>query len=479
MSEARHGGYTLALHSGVQVGSVGPTRADCSGVRRQLHAYCFALLLGAQVAKGVPPALPAGGGGGLGSHTPAYCVTQVNPACCLPTTMLLRLLIPCPTATDSPPFHAPQLRNTTQLALDIGVQTPIGLVMEPQTLGTLRPGGTMWLPALRAHTGLLCLRPSSGSTPSLAPSPRMPAPVATAQPAAPLQTAATWQPGGSSRIPSLAADSLAAAAALVAGTHGAAGAPPPRAPPTSPLLYSTAALASPNRATSEFLDLAPRGTASNGASASASAAAAAAAAWHPYEWSLAVPLQDLLRQVGGGEGGSGGRSAGPAFERNRGARTLVCSATAEGRQSVRLCMGAVRRGGPSAPGGGTAGAGTPAAAGGGADTPGAGSSWEVLLSAPLTLHNALPVPADVSLVAWGKPHRVLLQPNQEAALHGVDAAQVEHLLLRALGYHPTRPITPASLPASAEPGARQLTAPDKDVYLQVGGWVPRLSPTAA
>ncbi|PSC70464.1 Methionine gamma-lyase isoform A [Micractinium conductrix] len=362
-----------------------------------------------------------------------------------------------------------QLRNTTQLALDIGVQTPIGLVMEPQTLGTLRPGGTMWLPALRAHTGLLCLRPSSGSTPSLAPSPRMPAPVATAQPAAPLQTAATWQPGGSSRIPSLAADSLAAAAALVAGTHGAAGAPPPRAPPTSPLLYSTAALASPNRATSEFLDLAPRGTASNGASASASAAAAAAAAWHPYEWSLAVPLQDLLRQVGGGEGGSGGRSAGPAFERNRGARTLVCSATAEGRQSVRLCMGAVRRGGPSAPGGGTAGAGTPAAAGGGADTPGAGSSWEVLLSAPLTLHNALPVPADVSLVAWGKPHRVLLQPNQEAALHGVDAAQVEHLLLRALGYHPTRPITPASLPASAEPGARQLTAPDKDVYLQEVG----------
>ena len=64
----------------------------------------------------------------------------------------------------------------------------------------------------------------------------------------------------------------------------------------------------------------------------------------------------------------------------------------------------------------------------------------MLLSAPLTLHNGLPVPAEVSLSAWGKPHRLLLQPNQRATLHAVDAPHVEHVMLRALGYHPTRPL---------------------------------------
>ena len=115
-------------------------------------------------------------------------------------------------------------------------------------------------------------------------------------------------------------------------------------------------------------------------------------------------------------------------------------------------------------------------------------SWEVLLSAPLAVHNALPVPVDVSVSAWGKPHRLLLQPNQHAALHAVDAAHVEHITLRALGYHPTRPIAPATLPATAadvaavagaghaaaaahsqqDGGSRELLAPDTEIILRVG-----------
>ena len=104
-----------------------------------------------------------------------------------------------------------------------------------------------------------------------------------------------------------------------------------------------------------------------------------------------------------------------------------------------------------------------------------GDSWEVLLSAPLQLHNALPVPLDVSMSAWGRTHRVHLQPNQHGALHSVDAAHVEHLQLRALGYHPSPHISPAPLPAlaaaslegGAGEGGREVRAPDVAVTLRV------------
>ena len=404
----------------------------------------------------------------------------------------------CP-ARHTPAIPALQLRNTTQLALDIGVQTPMGLVMEPQPLGTLRPGGAMWLPALRAHSGLLCVRPTLTSSAAAAHAaatlplqppqqqhPQYPPPMPP-QPAGGLQTAATWQPGGSriaghSRIPAMAADSLAAAAALVAGAHAAAaaasGAPQPPANyvaaqrvPSSPLLYATAGLASPpQRAGSDAAEGARHLPAGG-------TGAAAPTTWHPYDWSSAVSLQALLRQVAGAEAGGRG---GASLERNRGARQLTCTATSETQPPVLLCMGAKRLSSK----GSAAAAARAAAAATAASAVGTGGSWEVLLSAPLTLHNALPVPADVQLLAWGKAHRLLLQPNQHAALHAVDAAHVEHLTLRALGYHPTRPITPPALPATAaeggsgnqaaaaaaqhgSSGGTVLVAPDTEVYLQV------------
>lgn len=370
-----------------------------------------------------------------------------------------------------------QLRNSTQLALDIGVQTPMGLVMEPQPLGTLGPGGIMWLPALRAHTGLLCVRPAAAAPAAAGSMPGAPAaasPLAHAPSAPALPGAAAWLPGhGPSRIPSLAANSLAAAAALVAGPHAAAAAASAaRLAPSSPLLYSNSSLASPGRTSSDYLDLASRG------------GAALAAGWHhPYEWSAAVPLQALLRQAAGADGvGSSGR--GPGAERNRGARPLACSAAAEGQPPVLLCMGAVRvgsGGGDALRSGAAAAAAAQRSGRSAASSPngtrGLSSSWEVLLSAPLTLHNGLPVPAEVSLSAWGKPHRLLLQPNQRATLHAVDAPHVEHVMLRALGYHPTRPLVPPALPALADAGSahqRYLQAQDMDVALQVS--YPRYPP---
>lgn len=398
---------------------------------------------------------------------------------------------PAPLPPSTSPYHttttttALQLRNTTQLALDIGVQTPMGLVMEPQALGTLSPGGVVWLPAMRAHTGLLCVRPAAAGTagPAAASAGGMqgtPSPAAqlTHAPSAPaLPGAAAWQPGlGPSRIPSLAANSLAAAAALVAGPQmaaaAAAAAPTGRLAPTSPLLYPTSGLASPGRTSSDYLDLASRsGHAAHGAAGTA----APSASWHhPYEWSAAVPLQALLRQAAGSDGlGGSGRAAGA--ERNRGARPLACAAAAEGQPPVLLCMGAVRLSSSEGSAADVSNGGAAVAAprnGSGATGAASGlsSSWEVLLSAPLMLHNALPVPAEVSLSAWGKPHRLLLQPNQHATLHAVDAAHVEHVMLRALGYHPTRPIAPPALPALADAGGaqqRHLHAQDIEVALQV------------
>lgn len=359
----------------------------------------------------------------------------------------------------------------------------MGLVMEPQALGTLRPGGTMWLPALRAHTGLLCLRPAatlgwSPLPPPLPPAPP-PAPPSAAGDGQPrLHTAATWQPGssaGGSRIPSLAADSLAAAAALVAGhAHAGASLPlPAQRMPSSPLLYSTAGLASPNRLSTDYLDAAAR---QHQHQQQHQAAGGAAAPWHAYDWSVAVSLQTLLRQAASAEAAAAASGRG-AMERSSGSRKLTCEPTVEGQPPVLVCMGATRLGGKGSGSSAGVGArdGSAAATAGGATASGftAGGSWEVQLSAPLVLHNALPVPADVSLVAYGKPHRLQLQPNQHAALHAVDASAVDHIVLRAQGYHPTRPITPAPLPALAAladaggGGGREIVGPDTDLFLQV------------
>lgn len=355
----------------------------------------------------------------------------------------------------------------------------------------------MWLPALRAHTGLLCIRPSAASAHALSASAGpLTAPPPAAQslsggwpPASQrLQTAATWQPGsgtgsGGSRIPSLAADSLAAAAALMGGSQGASLPLAAQRMPSSPLLYSTTGLASPQRGSLEAYEARQSG---------AGAAGAATPSWqHPYEWSVAVSLQTLLRQAAGAEAAAGGGSGrGPTLERSSGSKKLTCEATSEQQLPVLLCMGASRlvgseaedagsgSGGPSrgaGSGGGGAAPATPGAAALAASAVSAGGSWEVLLSAPLVLHNALPVPVDVSLVAYGQPHRLALQPNQQAALHAVDASAVDHIVLRALGYHPTRPFTPAPLPALASLGdgssagaARQAVAPDTELLLQVG-----------
>lgn len=370
----------------------------------------------------------------------------------------------------------------------------MGLVMEPQALGMLRPGGAMWLPALRAHTGLLCIRPSAASGAALAASAGLPpAP----PPAAPslsggrpsagerLQTAATWQPGsgtgsGGSRIPSLAADSLAAAAALMAGSQGGSLPLAAQRMTSSPLLYSTTGLASPQRGSLETYEA--RQAAAAGASGSATPA------WqHPYEWSVAVSLQTLLRQAAGAEAAaSGGSGRGPALERSSGSKKLTCEAISEHQLPVLLCMGASRLAGSNSGSSGSSRAGASSGSSAAApSTPGAslaafalsaGGSWEVLLSPPLVLHNALPVPVDVSLVAYGQPHRLALQPNQQAALHAVDASAVDHIVLRALGYHPTRPFTPAPLPALASladgggsGGARQAVAPDTELLLQASG----------
>jgi hypothetical protein len=394
-----------------------------------------------------------------------------------------------------------QLRNTTPLALDVGVQTPMGLVMEPQALGTLRPGATLWLPVPLAHSGLLCLRPKArpGSRPP--PRPHSRAPVGThpaAVSAGSLQTAASWQPGdgsraAASRIPSLATDSLAAAAALVAGSHAAAAAlpPPMLRTPSSPLLYSTAGLASPARHGGELPD-----TMSRHASQPVGLGPCMqrADSWQAYEWSVAVPLQALLRQAAGSAEG-GGRGYRSQEGRTRASRQLTCASVSDRQPPMLLCVGASRL---------SASAGTEVSAGSGSGAAGNGSgsasttsacdTWEVLLCPPLTLHNALPVPLDVLLTAWGQEHRLHLQPNQHAALHAVDAAQVESVTLRALGYHPSCPISPAPLTAaggegggagsaaaaqqqqqqhgqagsgaSSSAGSRELLAPDVEVRLR-------------
>jgi hypothetical protein len=332
----------------------------------------------------------------------------------------------------------------------------MGLVMEPQPLGTLGPGATLWLPALRAHTGLLCVRPLTAAPP----------------PPPALHPAASWQPGegggGASRMPLLAPDSLAAAAALVAGAapeRAAAGAAgtllPPRRMPSSPLLYTTAGMASPARLGSEPLDP-PRqlpGTAAGGAAA---AAAAAAPAWRAYDWSAAVPLQTLLRQAAAAAAGRGAGAGAEAAPRGRASRQLSCPPAAEHLPPVLLCMGA--------------------AALGGGDGAGEGS-WEVQLAAPLTLHNALPVPLDVAVSAWGREHRLHLQPAQRGCLHAVDAARVQSVTLRALGYLPSAPIAPAPLPGAADAAAaasaggseggagagREVFAADAEVCLREAG----------
>eukprot|EP00887_Chlorella_sp_A99_P007395 scaffold2.g7395.t1 len=269
-----------------------------------------------------------------------------------------------------------RLHNRTQQALDVGMQTPMGLVMEPQTLGSLRPGEAMWLPVLRAESGHLCVRPAA--------------------------------PAGERGL-----------------AGGAAASAQPQRPPLSPLVYATGQL-SPQR-TSLEAEEAGGGSGGHG---------------RACDWSPAVPLAQL---IGSGHG-----------ERTRPYRQVACPAPYSDAPLL-LCIGAA------------------------AAPPASGAGWDVLVAPPLTLHNALPVPAEVTLFAKRAQHRVSLLPNRRAAVHALDAAHVESLTLRPLGYRPSAPIHPVPIAPPADTDlldgrrsaistlyeeGREVHAPDTVVLLQ-------------
>ena len=72
----------------------------------------------------------------------------------------------------------------------------------------------------------------------------------------------------------------------------------------------------------------------------------------------------------------------------------------------------------------------------------------------MSLHNALPVPADLTLMAWGRRRRLHLGPNERCALRDADAAHVDYFTLSALGYCTTaRMVLPAIPPRDRPPAA--------------------------
>jgi hypothetical protein len=151
---------------------------------------------------------------------------------------------------------------------------------------------------------------------------------------------------------------------------------------------------------------------------------AAGAAQHRFEWSAAMPMAGLARAAAAPGG------AAPTPDPRGGRQQLTCAALALDQPPCLLCAGAA----PSGP---------------------SGASWDVVFAAPLTLHNALPVPVEVALASsWAGPHRLHLQPNQQVRLLHVGAADVQSLTLRAAGFEPTEAIKPPAVAAPADAGAR-------------------------
>lgn len=248
----------------------------------------------------------------------------------------------------------PQVQNNTELPIDVGVQTPMGLVMEPQALGVVQPGRTFWLPVLRAEGGgLLCVRPSAGAAHSALALLATPPSLGTGDPGVATAAAAALE---AARSMGTTAAALEAARSLGGGLSR----PSSPAPPISPggVLYSSGRLSpsrlSLDRTMIQQLEAAAAGQqaqqqghpGAGGGGGSVHSSHAAFAALHAprHDWSTAVALQQLLRPGAEGALGSGG---GSSIEAHRPTRQLVChpiGGSGEEQLPVIFSMGATQSG---------------------------------------------------------------------------------------------------------------------------------------
>jgi hypothetical protein len=222
-----------------------------------------------------------------------------------------------------PPFSAGplQVHNSTELPIDVGVQTPMGLVMEPQPLGSVLPGKSLWLPVLRAEAGLLCIRPSAGAA-AHALLTTLPDTVAAPSTAATFP-ALTVDTGRGPGTPSALLSPTPHRPGIVHELHAAVGAP--QFPTSHPgLLYASGRLSPArgnlDRAVLQQLEAAAQHDQRGDGSGHSSHSVSGTLQGCRHDWSTAVQLQQLLRQPGGAEGGPG-PAAGDVL---RPTRQLVC-----------------------------------------------------------------------------------------------------------------------------------------------------------
>jgi hypothetical protein len=299
------------------------------------------------------------------------------------------------------------------MAVDVGMQTAVGIVVEPLSLGVLLPGEALWLPALRAEVGHLCMRPAL-------PPPLDRSGLARLARGGPADEAAM------SHSESYLMPGMEGGGARSASTAGSPGplllrrhqALPPLPPRGSRLLFSSTTHSSPgpSEAGPPRLQLPPhlrlaeqaqqeeggasRRTLGHGGGGGGGGGSGGAGA-PLYQWSSTVQLQQLLHQSA-----EAGRAGG---DRQRALRHLECQHTLGALPTVSFCMGTSA---------GAAGAGT----------------WDLVIAAPLVVHSALPMPVEVAISSWTGVHRMRLQPNRRVQLHHLEAAHAEAISLRALGY---------------------------------------------
>ena len=211
--------------------------------------------------------------------------------------------------------------NNAYTEIDVGVQTPMGMVVEPHALGTMKSGESLWLPALGSEGALLCLRPKLV-------------------------------------LPEIPVD----------GDRSGVGARRASLQTPPGLLYASGRL-SPARSFENIKD--------------------------SYDWSAAVPLQHFVKTSSVAE---------PKI-----ARQLMCPPmSGVSIAPFILSMGSWLAG----------------------DT-----ICTIEIDAPITLHNALPIPVRIILHAPGgglSSHK--LKPNQQAKVHSLDASHVDYMVLSPHGF---------------------------------------------
>ncbi|KAG7670791.1 hypothetical protein KSW81_004224 [Nannochloris sp. 'desiccata'] len=318
------------------------------------------------------------------------------------------------------------ISNTTPIDLEVGITQTAGGGggggggEVPSSLGVLCSGESTWLPATRAEMGLLHVRPTASYRPQVAErhpplSARLLPPLPTRHPLA-ATTAAAGAAGGVGLSSGVQPSSVSSGPSGVVYRSGAGKSTIP--PGSTTQTYSPAGTAYGTAAfTSQYGSSSNADFSSNGG--------------HVFGWSAGLWLSQLINQQGiaraGSVDGDGSGHGGVAATVKQLSCASISSSKSVGDFShdslLLLTVGATLQ----------------------------GMSWNVSFAPPFTLHNALPVPVDITIIPkrstsstapapTSYPLRLHLLPNDRAPMLHLNAAHVESVSVRPEGFEMTSPL---------------------------------------